>query len=458
MRHPVRPLLTIPLLGTALIVACGEGDPTGPVSPSATITAPTGGVTVPEGATITLEGSATDPQDGAVPDASLAWTSSIDGVLGTGASVDVPAPTVGVHTITLTATDLDGNVGTATISISVTALPFIEGTPGNPEIGVVVSSISNSLRLFRLGDPTEPRDIALGASSAVTATGVSIRGNTAVVPLGNAASVAVIDLPTQRIGSYWLFSSGNATGSAFVGDATVVAANQETDELGRFTIGASGGSITDLVAVAPFPSDVLAVSSTRVLVVSSNLDDAYASIGEGVVTAIDPTTMSVIDTVHTGGLNPQFGALGPDGLLYVPNTGDYVAEASVAVIDPMTMTRVDLLPGFPAGSGAAHVDDDGLLYVSGFFFGTVVWDTSAGAFVRDGSNPVCAPLASGGCRGAFGTRSASDGSLYQTFFGSPSEGLAPWVFRYEAGTFALTDSIATELGPVEVEIHTFGSN
>jgi hypothetical protein len=458
MTHPVRSVRITLLLVAALLVACEEGDPTGPVSPSATITAPTGGLTVPEGATITLEGSATDPQDGAVPDASLAWRSSIDGALGTGTSVDVVAPTVGVHTVTLTATDLDGNAGTATISISVAALPFIEGTPGNPEIGVVVSSITNSLRLFRLGDPAEFRDVALGASSAVTATGVSVRGATAVVPLGNAASVAVIDLPTQRIASYWLFASGNATGSAFVDDVTVVAANQETDELGRFTIGATGGTITDVVAIAPFPSDVIAVSSTRVLVVSSNLDDAYAPIGEGVVTAVDPTTMTVIDTVHTGGQNPQFGALGPDGLLYVPNTGDYVGETTVAVIDAETMTRVDLLPGFPAGAGAVHVDDDGLLYASGFFFGTVVWDTSAEAFVRDGSNPVCAPLAGGGCRGAFGTRSAADGSLYQTFFGSPSQGLAPWIFRYEAGTFVLSDSIASELGPVEVEIHTFGSN
>jgi hypothetical protein len=393
-----------------------------------------------------------------VPDASLAWTSSIDGALGSGASVDLSGPTIGVHTITLTATDTDGNTGTATISVSVAALPFIAGTPANPEIGVVVSSISNSVRLFQLGEPTEYRDIALGASSAVTATGVSVRGNMAVVPLGNAASVAVIDLATRVIGSYWLFGSGNATGSAFVDDATVVAANQETDEVGRFTIGGAGGTITNVVAVVPFPSDVIAVSPTRVLVVSSNLDDNYVPIGEGVVTAIDPTTMTVIDTVHTGGENPQFGALGPDGLLYVTNTGDYVADATVAVIDPETMTRVDLLAGFPAGSGAAHVDDDGLLYVSGFFFGTVVWDTSADAFVRDGANPVCAPLAGGGCRGAFSTRSASDGSLYQTFFGSPSQGLAPWVFRYDAGSFALADSIATELGPVEVEIRTFGSS
>ena len=445
------------LLGVALLAAACDDDPTGPDAPSASITAPTGGTSVAEGASLTLEGTATDPQDGDLGAGALVWTSSIDGEIGTGATVSFEEPSVGVHTITLTATDADGNTGSAVVSVSVESLPFIEGVVGEPEIGLIVNSMSNSIRLFQLGDPADTRDIALGASSAVTATGISVRGERAVVPLGNAASVAVLDLRTQRIGSYWLFDSGNASGSAFVDDVTVVVANQETDELGRFRIGTSGGTITDKVSVAPFPSDVIAVTATRVLVVSSNLDDTFTPIGEGVVTAVDPTTMTVIDTVHTGGENAQFGALGPDGLVYVVNTGDYVAPSTVAVIDPVTMTRVDLVGGFAAGSGTIQIDADGLAYVSGFFFGTVVWDSTSGAFVRGPADPVCAPLAGGGCRGAFGAYVAADGSLYQTFFGSAPDNLPPWVFRYEAGTFALTDSIAAGLGPVEVEIHTFGS-
>lgn len=89
------------------------------------------------------------------------------------------------------------------------------------------------------------------------------------------------------------------------------------------------------------------------------------------------------------------------------------------------MTRIDLIEAFPAGSGDVHVDSEGLVYVSGFFFGTVVWDSRSRVFVRGPDNPVCAPLSAGGCRGASSSFTASDGGLFQTFFGSAAQGLQP---------------------------------
>jgi hypothetical protein len=321
-----------------------------------------------------------------------------------------------------------------------------------------VNSSGNALRLFQVGDPSDYREIALGASSAVTPTGVAIRGGRAIVPLGNAASVAVIDMRAQQIEGYYLFSSGNATGSAFVDDVTVLAANQSTDEVGRFTIGQTDNAISQTVPVPPFPNDIIVVSDSLALIVSSNLDDSFAPIGEGIVTAIDPRTMTIVDALSTGGNNPQFGSLGPDGYLYVVNTGDWVNPSSLVVIDPATMTQVRLVDGFGAGSGAVHVDANGLVYVSAFFLGTVVWDSGTLSFLRDPSDPLCAPLTGGGCRGAFSAYTGADGSVYQTFFGSASQGLDPWVFRYAPSSFELTDSIPSGLGPVEVEIHTFRNN
>ena len=334
-------------------------------------------------------------------------------------------------------------------------LDFLDGTVQDPQIGIVVNSLENVIRLFQLADPQETRNIPLGASSAVTATGVSVRGDRAAVPLGNAASVALIDLRTQIIEGFYLFPSGNTTGSDFADDGTVLVANQETDEVGKFTVGQPGSAITATVPVTPNPTDVIAVSENLVLVISSNLDEFWAPRGGGVATAIDPRTMTVVGTVETGGTNPQFGDLGPDGLLYVANTGNYFDPSSVAVIDPLTMTRVELIDGFPAGSGDLHVDDAGLVYVSGFFFGTVVWDSSGKTFLRGPADPVCAPLAEGGCRGASSAFVASDGTLYQTFFGSPAQDLPPWVFTYAPGTFQLTDSIPSGLGPSGLEIHSF---
>ena len=444
----------LPFAVLLLVAACDE-DLTGPEAPVVTIVAPVAGASASEGVSLRLEGTATDPQDGAIAASSLVWSSSIDGSLGTGAAVDVEAPSVGLHTITLTATDIDGNQSTATVSVAVVELDFLDGVVGDARIGVIVNSLGNALRLFQVGDPSDARDIPLGASSAVTAGGVSVRGERAAVPLGNAASVALIDLRSQQIQSFYLFASGNATGSAFTDANTVLAANQTTDQVGRFTVGQSSNQIADLVSVTPFPNDVIAVSSTLALIVSANLDDSFAPIGDGVVTAIDPSTMTVLGTVSTGGTNPQFGALGPDGLLYVPNTGDYVSPSSLAIIDPQTMTRVDLVDGFGAGSSAVHVDGAGRVLVSGFFFGTTVWDSGTRAFLRGPGDPICAPLAGGGCRGAFSATTADDGTVFQTFFGSASQGLDPWVFQYAPGSYELVDSIASGLGPVEVEIHSF---
>lgn len=445
------------LLCAALVLAgwgCSDG-PIGPEAPVVTIASPSAGLEVTEGMPLRLEGSASDPQDGPLQPAALTWASSIDGPLGVGPLLELEGPSVGVHTITLSASDVDGNESTASVSVVVNELDFIDGTLGDSRIGLVVSSLGNALRLFRVGDPSDYRDIPLGASSAVTATGVTTRGEHAVVPLGNAASVALIDVRSRQIESFYLFASGNATGSAFVSETTVLAANQETDQVGRFTIGQANHQITDLVSVAPFPNDVIGVSQDLALVVSANLNDAYAPIGDGVVTAIDPSTMTVQGTVTTGGQNPQFGALGPDGLLYVVNTGDYVAPSSMAVIDPQTLTRVQLVQGLGAGSTAVHVDSAGRVYTSGFFYGTTVWDSATDSFLRGPDNPLCAPLDGGGCRGAFSATTADDGTVFQTFFGSPAQGLSPWVFRYAPGSWELVDSIGAGLGPVDVEVRSF---
>lgn len=59
-------------------------------------------------------GVANDVEDGTLGGASMVWTSSISGQIGTGTNFDA-ALSAGTHTITLTATDKDGNKGTASL-------------------------------------------------------------------------------------------------------------------------------------------------------------------------------------------------------------------------------------------------------------------------------------------------------------------------------------------------------
>ncbi len=332
-------------------------------------------------------------------------------------------------------------------------LPFISGTVEDPQIGLVTNSTGNVISLFRLGDPTPLQTIALGASNQITPTGLSVRASRAVAPLGNAASVALIDPENRRVDRFFLFDGGNATGSAFVDDNTVMAANFIDDYVGRFTLDQVSDQITDRVTVAPAPTSIVARDGLA-YVISSNLDENFLPFGDGIVTVVDPTTMTVVGTVETGATNPQEGAFGPDGLLYVVNSEDFTS-GSVAVIDPTTLQRTKLFEDIGAGPGSISVDQDGLAYISGFFLGTLVLDTGTGTFLRGSENPVCAPLAEGGCRGAFDARAGEDGTLYQVFFGSPAQGLAPQIFTYSPGLFVLTDSIAIGSGPTSIEIHSF---
>lgn len=330
---------------------------------------------------------------------------------------------------------------------------FLRGTAQDAQVGVVVNSLAKSISLFQLGDPEEQRQIALGASSAVTPTTVSIRGRRAIVPLGNAASVALIDLAGERVERFFTLPSGNATGGTFADDTTILVANLIDDYVGRATTGQASGAITQTAPVAPAPAQVL-MARGRALVISGNLDADFAPIGNSVVTALDPATLAVLGTAQSGGTNAQSAAIGPDSLLYVLNTGDYVRQGSLTIVDPRTMAVVTTVADMGVGAGSITIDADGLAYISGYAFGTYVWDTRTRTFVRGADNPVCARLASDdSCRGAFDARADENGRVYQLFFGS--QGLPPQIFVYSPGSFTLTDSIATAAGPSAIDIRKY---
>jgi hypothetical protein len=331
---------------------------------------------------------------------------------------------------------------------------FLKGTSSNHQIGVVVNSTGHALTLFQLGDPTNTKQIALGASNAVTPVGLSVNGINAAVPLGDASSVALVNLNTLAITRFFLFAAGNTTGQAFVDDTTIFAANSDSSYVGRFTAGQKSDTISDTVRVAPSPTDI-EVSGSTVFVISANLNSNFEPNGNGIVTAINAKTLAVIGTVTTGGTNSTAGAIGPDGNLYVVNTGDYVDPGSMTIINPATLQVISTVANVGVGPGAIAIDSKGLVYVSGFTTGTVIWNIGTQAFVRGPDNPLCAPISGGACRGAFDARPDTAGNVYQVFFGSPSQNQNPYVFVYQAGSYTLTDSIAVGPGPSALRIASF---
>ncbi|MEP6833158.1 MAG: hypothetical protein ABJB74_07170 [Gemmatimonas sp.] len=330
---------------------------------------------------------------------------------------------------------------------------FLGGVEGNREIGVVVNSDGKSITMFQLGSPTTTSTIALGTSSTITPTGLSLQGRKAAVPLGNAASVAIVNLETAIVQKFFTFASGNATGSAWSNDTTVFVANTNTNKIGRFYTTQTATEITAQTDVALAPTAVQ-YTGGKVFVVSGNFLN-FPPTASGIVTAINPTTMAVLGTIETGGPNSSDAAVGPDGLLYVLNTGDYFAQGSIAIINPATLA-VETIPNTGVGQGSISIDSNGLAYLSSFSGATMVWNTKTRAFVRGASDPVCARhVTTGLCRGASDAVTSATGKVYQTFFGSTFQGLAPFVFVYSASSFALVDSVSVGVAPISIAIRTF---
>ncbi|MDQ2767473.1 MAG: hypothetical protein M3Y30_09990 [Gemmatimonadota bacterium] len=112
----------------SLVSAQADAPPPFNQSPTATITAPANNASFVQGASVSFTGTGTDPEDGALTGASLVWSSSRDGQIGTGASFSTSTLSVGTHTITLTVTDSQGAHGTATITVIITG-PVVDQHP-----------------------------------------------------------------------------------------------------------------------------------------------------------------------------------------------------------------------------------------------------------------------------------------------------------------------------------------
>ena len=64
-------------------------------------------------------GDGFDLEDGSLPDGSLAWTSDLDGPLGSGRTLERNDLSEGKHLITLDVTDSQGKHATASITLNI---------------------------------------------------------------------------------------------------------------------------------------------------------------------------------------------------------------------------------------------------------------------------------------------------------------------------------------------------
>jgi chitodextrinase len=169
---------------------------------------------VMQGASITFSGTATDAEDGDLSSA-IAWSSSLDGSLGTGASLSVASLSVGTHTITASVTDIDNMTVTSTITVSVikNASPTVSitaptdsssyaqgdeitftGTASDTEDGDLSSAIAWSSNL----------DNNLGTGASLSLTSLSMGSHTitaSITDSGNVAETITLTLTVSEAGT-----------------------------------------------------------------------------------------------------------------------------------------------------------------------------------------------------------------------------------------------------------------
>ena len=135
-------------------------------APEVTIASPSDGASYSYVDDITLSGSATDEEDGPLTGASLVWTSSLDGELGTGEEVLLAGDTLseGIHELTLTATDSDDLDAADSITITIESNQAPEVTIDSPSDGASYSYVDD---ITLSGSATDEEDGPLTGASLV---------------------------------------------------------------------------------------------------------------------------------------------------------------------------------------------------------------------------------------------------------------------------------------------------
>jgi len=271
-------------------------------------------------------------------------------------------------------------------------------------IGVVLGSVDLSLTVFPVDTPTVTRTIGLGPAG--TPVSLAVRRELAAVPLGTVPAVAIVDLAAATVlRTVGLEAGSGATGVAFANDSIVIVANPD---LGTITpINARSGSGAASVSVGTYPQNVL-VHESRIYVVNANLVN-FSPAGPGSISVLDAGTYATLATIVLSGMNSSGIALGPDGLLYVVNSGNFgMADGSVSVVSTVSFQEVAHHPGFGDFPSAVTFGPDGTLYTTSFSYGVVAWNSGTRTFARTPDSAI----EPGGVPSASGIGTDDDGRLY----------------------------------------------
>jgi hypothetical protein len=285
----------------------------------------------------------------------------------------------------------------ALLALAAGVLPGCADTNAPPpeplELLLVVNRQSNSLSIIPVDGTDAPSAVALGGSGASPTT-VAAREGIALVPLGGADAVAVVDLVGRVLMSRIDLPPGSgATGAAMLDDSIGYVANPGLNTISRVNV--FTGEVADVpVGVTPLG---FAVARGRLFVLNANLDETGEPAGSSWLTVINPATNAPatgIDSVPlTGPGHAAFAAPAADGFLYVVNRGRTMpAEGRLSVVDPLERREVASFAGLGLLPGDLASDGGSRLFISSLSEGLLEFNTDSNAVIRGEADGI--PIAS----------------------------------------------------------------
>jgi len=264
------------------------------------------------------------------------------------------------------------------------------------ELLLAVNSRANSLTIVPVEQPDAPESVFLGEPRGMPTT-VAARERLAVVPLGAADRLAVVDLLDRRLVDRIVLPEGSgATGAIMVSNSIAYVANPLRNSISRVNV-VLGTAAEIPVGVHP---QGFALARGRLFVLNGNLDLSGEPLGPSWLTVLNPATGTLapgIDSVPlVGPGNAAFATVAGDGFVYVVNRGGTSrAEGRLSVVDPLERREVasfaglGLLPGGVASDGRARV------FVSSVAEGLLEFNTDSNTIVRGEGEGVPIPTNTG---------------------------------------------------------------
>lgn len=221
---------------------------------------------------------------------------------------------------------------------------------------------------------------------------VATRGTIALVPLGPADGVAVVDLVHRRLDRIVQMAPGARPFDALlISDSVAYVSNAGLNSVTRIDLRSDD---TASVAVGQWPTAILPARG-RLFVLNANLapcpdSRAICGGGESWLTVVDPftnTRSAGRDSVPLPGPgNASSGAVAGDGFLYILNTGSAVdgsfPEGRLSIVDPIRRIEIANLGGFGAQPNWVISDGGERLFIASPFDGLLEFNTRTRSVVR----------------------------------------------------------------------------